>query len=591
MLTAASLLTLGGTAFIIALLPKHSPADAAEKSEEQQVSLTPNLGIERVPKLDDAQVLPPADHDEGPSHEKNGVAPSPRSEADLVKPHLRESDPAFYVKRGQTSLEKKDYDTAISEFSEAIRLEPNNAWALSSRGYAWSMKKNYDKAIDDYNESIRLDPLNASVFNVRGNAWLEKKEYDKAIHDYDDAIRLDSKLSWPFNNRAIAWSRKKDYDKAIKDHDEAIRLDPREAAFYCNLAWLLISYPDSKAGDGKRAIELATKACELTDWKRGVPLTTLAAAYARGGQFDEAQRYQSKALQDPAYQGPAGDDFRRRLEFYRQRKLVRVAQPAERGVGVSPPAPSRMGAPAMTPPDPGQKVQTAWQQHRYKKRIIHGFTCFVSEEVIRHNDDGLVGDGPLDILEQQLRMITESVPAKTVRVLRDVAIWVQWDDPDPDPPPPSWVVRHPGQKWSGAIAKYYGGSGLWRLQKGQDPRMAFGLEILSLSRLASTPRKQSVILHELAHAVHRVLIGYDDPVVKGAYRQAMDRKLYDQVHHDSGYAAPAYATTNHLEYFAELSCAYLQHCDFFPHDREDLRGHDSVGYQVMEKVWGKSKKR
>ena len=47
----------------------------------------------------------------------------------------------------------------------------------------------------------------------------------------------------------------------------------------------------------------------------------------------------------------------------------------------------------------------------------------------------------------------------------------------------------------------------------------------------------------------------------------------------------AYAATNEYEQFAELSCAYLDRCDYFPYDRDGLREYDSVGYELMKKVW------
>jgi hypothetical protein len=92
---------------------------------------------------------------------------------------------------------------------------------------------------------------------------------------------------------------------------------------YGNFAWILATCPEGKVRDGKRAIQMATKACELTDWKSGRELSILAAAYAENGQFDEAVRYQTKALEDPVYRGPAGDGFRKRLELYQQKKPYR----------------------------------------------------------------------------------------------------------------------------------------------------------------------------------------------------------------------------------------------------------------------------
>jgi tetratricopeptide (TPR) repeat protein len=110
------------------------------------------------------------------------------------------------------------------------------------------------------------------------------------------------------------------HHKAIVDFDEAIRLEPQNALFYGGLGWILATCPEQVLRDGKRAIRLATKACELTHWRIGDHLNSLAAAYAETGQFGEAERYQSKALDDPAYQGPAGDEYRQRLNLYKQKK-------------------------------------------------------------------------------------------------------------------------------------------------------------------------------------------------------------------------------------------------------------------------------
>ena len=77
--------------------------------------------------------------------------------------------------------------------------------AFNNRGNAWSDKNEYDKAIADYNEAIRLDPKFAFGFYNRGNAWNDKGELDKAIADYTEAIRLDPEIRRaPINNRGVA---------------------------------------------------------------------------------------------------------------------------------------------------------------------------------------------------------------------------------------------------------------------------------------------------------------------------------------------------------------------------------------------------
>jgi hypothetical protein len=78
--------------------------------------------------------------------------------------------------------------------------------------------------------------------------------------------------------------------------------------------------PVGKHRDGVKAVSDATWACELTKWKHPDALATLAAAYAECGKFDEAARYERKALADPAFKKRAGDH---RLKLYLEKKPYR----------------------------------------------------------------------------------------------------------------------------------------------------------------------------------------------------------------------------------------------------------------------------
>jgi len=76
-----------------------------------------------------------------------------------------------------------------------VKANPKDLHALYMRGLGWRDKKEYDHAIKDFTEYIRLEPSSADVCNWRGMARHDKKEYDKAIADYTEAIRLDPKLA------------------------------------------------------------------------------------------------------------------------------------------------------------------------------------------------------------------------------------------------------------------------------------------------------------------------------------------------------------------------------------------------------------
>ena len=123
-----------------------------------------------------------------------------------------------------------------------------------------------------------------------------KKEYDKAIADYSEVLRLDPRLAAAYVCRGAVWRLKGEYDKALVDFSEAIRFDAKMVFAYSGRAWIWAACPDPRLRDGTKAIESATKACELTNWKDASSLETLAAASAEAGDFVSAVRWQTKVI-------------------------------------------------------------------------------------------------------------------------------------------------------------------------------------------------------------------------------------------------------------------------------------------------------
>jgi hypothetical protein len=121
---------------------------------------------------------------------------------------------------------KKQYDRAIADYTEAIRLDPKFHYAYYHRGVAWSDKKQYDRAIADYTDAIKLDPKYANAYAHRGDAWLDKNDYESAIADFTDAIMLDPNNLTAHNNRGYAWERKGNKQRAIEDYRRTLAIDP-----------------------------------------------------------------------------------------------------------------------------------------------------------------------------------------------------------------------------------------------------------------------------------------------------------------------------------------------------------------------------
>jgi tetratricopeptide (TPR) repeat protein len=97
--------------------------------------------------------------------------------------------------------------------------------------------------------------------------------------------------------------------------------DAQSPSGYNGAAWILATHPAAELRNGARAVELATKACELTKWKDASYLDTLAAAYAERGQFDKAVEWQEKAV-SLALEADKGG-YQARLALYKSGQAYR----------------------------------------------------------------------------------------------------------------------------------------------------------------------------------------------------------------------------------------------------------------------------
>jgi hypothetical protein len=201
----------------------------------------------------------------------------------------------------------------------------------------------------------------------------------------------------------------------------------------------------------------------------------------------------------------------------------------------------------------------------YERRFVQGFTILVHRDVLSRDK---VADAALREMEKQLGDVNCVLREKALARLRRVTIWVEWE-----------------KKKHGA-AEYHP-SARWLRQNGYDPRKVHSIEISNARNFVTWSRRDqpSMILHELAHAYHFQVLGSDHAGIEAAYRQAVERKLYDSVAHVAGGKRKAYALTNSREYFAEITEAYFGRNDFFPFTRDELRRHDPAGFRLLEEVW------
>lgn len=223
------------------------------------------------------------------------------SNPDLALPHctaliesgkLSEENLAkAFALRGFAYRSKGNYDLAIHDFDQAIRLSPDFANAFNNRGLAYDYKGEYDRAIQDFNQAIRLQPDYADAFNNRGLVYGEKRNYSRAIQNFGQAIRLKPGFAEALDNRAGIYVFEGDYDQAIQDYDHAIKVEPKNAGNFNDQA---IAYNGKK--DYHRALLELDHAAQLSP-KNASIVGNRGVTYFYLGQFKKAEHDLARSVQ------------------------------------------------------------------------------------------------------------------------------------------------------------------------------------------------------------------------------------------------------------------------------------------------------
>ncbi|GAB6164010.1 metallopeptidase [Thermostilla marina] len=200
---------------------------------------------------------------------------------------------------------------------------------------------------------------------------------------------------------------------------------------------------------------------------------------------------------------------------------------------------------------------------------IEGWTVYVDPALLKgeHADEGALA---LKMLANHLQRIKIVVPPEPLAKLQKIEIWIEWANPKANA-----MCYHPDPKWV--------------RDHGLDPRLGKKVHITHAAELYSRQqmfKHPFVIMHELAHAYHDQVLGFDDPRIIAAYEEAKKSGKYDKVLAHSGRYVEHYAMKDPKEYFAEGTEAYLYRNDFFPFVRAELAEFDPKLHDVLKEIWG-----
>jgi tetratricopeptide (TPR) repeat protein len=228
-----------------------------------------------------------------------------------------------YLDRGIALARLGRLEEALNDLNEAIGQDPQREEAFVARGQVFLDLGDLGSAFNDFSDAIRFDPRMADGYFGRAQVHLDEEDYAKAIADFSQAITLEPNEPIFWEDRGLAHKRAKQYGLAVADYQQALRLNPKSMAASFRLAWLQSTCQEEKYRNGVEALAHATRAYELVGGQDWNVIETLAAAHAAVGRFDEAVKWQEKALALADLPEDERRDGEERLRLYQDKKPYR----------------------------------------------------------------------------------------------------------------------------------------------------------------------------------------------------------------------------------------------------------------------------
>jgi protein O-mannosyl-transferase len=200
-------------------------------------------------------------------------------------------DPQFakpYSNLGALLTREGKWDEAVAAFRRAVALDPAMSEARCGLGGALAKQGKYEEGMRELAELVKIQPTNAAARLQLAGILVLQGKVDQALAEYSEVLRANPTEPTAHYRLALALSAQGRSKEAIAEYRAAVKARPGYPEALNNLAWLLATCPDPQLRNGQEAVDLAERACRLTERKQAYMVGTLGAAYAEASRFPEA---------------------------------------------------------------------------------------------------------------------------------------------------------------------------------------------------------------------------------------------------------------------------------------------------------------
>ena len=228
--------------------------------------------------------------------------------------------------RAQIYWQQENYVTALREVEQVLAIDAKYLDAISMRAAILAADEQLDEAIAGLKRALDALPDHNGLLMNLALFFGENGQTAEALETYDTLLQRPIPLAAVYRSRGDLLLNVGKQSEAIEDYGKALQLAPNDSGILNNLAWVLATSPKETLRDGERSLKLAKRACEVTHYKEAHILSTLAAAFAENGDFPEAIRWSTQAVE--LGNSAVDDQLSAELESYQAGKPWREIQTA-----------------------------------------------------------------------------------------------------------------------------------------------------------------------------------------------------------------------------------------------------------------------
>ena len=224
------------------------------------------------------------------------------------------------------AIRKSRVEDSIREFRLVTEMKPGHVLAHNNLAEVLRLNKRSDEALAECRTALELNPELPEGHRTMANILVAKSDLDGALEEFQTALKFKPD-DLPAHDGLVNVLRQRGRFREAAEHrrQQLAGLQPQNAAVAVKVVRELIGDPRPEARFGAEAVEIARRACEVTEYKDIFALDALAAACAEAGDFAQAEEAIRKAMATPLGQTPNNSaELQKRLLLYQARQKPRV---------------------------------------------------------------------------------------------------------------------------------------------------------------------------------------------------------------------------------------------------------------------------